>query len=155
MTRSRRLRPLHELAVEAEQAAGRSLADAERAVQEASQRLAQLEGYEAEYRVALRDRAATGIGAAGLRDYQAFLARLGEAVAHQQAALERARQERDTARERWLQLNSRRRVVGKVIERSVADDRRALDRREQRDSDERAQRSAGGTGSDDADCAAR
>jgi flagellar FliJ protein len=140
MTRGKRLEPVHELAVGAERGAARRLADDERGVAESQERLAQLEHYEREYRASLQQRVADGIGAAGLRDYQAFLARLGEAVAQQRAALARAVDGRDAAREQWRASSTRRRAVGKVIEQAAAADRRDSDRREQRDLDEHALR---------------
>jgi flagellar FliJ protein len=140
MTRGKRLEPVHDLAVEAERGAARRLADAEREVAESQERLAQLEHYEREYRASLQQRVVDGIGAGGLRDYQAFLARLGEAVAQQRSVLARAVDGRDAAREQWLASSTRRRAVGKVIEQAAAADRRASERREQRDLDEHALR---------------
>ena len=116
MTRGKRLEPVHDLALETERVAARRLAEAEREASESQQRLAQLEHYEREYRTGLQQRVADGIGAAGLRDYQAFLARLGEAVAQQRTVVARAEGERDAAREQWLASTTRRRAVGKVIE---------------------------------------
>lgn len=149
MTRSKRLEPVHDVALEAERAAARRLAEAEREAAEAGQRLAQLEGYELEYRAGLQQRVVQGIGAAGLRDYQAFLARLGEAVAQQRAALARATDDRDAAREQWLASTTRRRAVGKVIEQAEAAERQASERREQRDLDERALHAFNRSRSDD------
>jgi flagellar FliJ protein len=138
MKRGKRLEPVRDLALEAERVAARRLAETEREAAESQQRLAQLEHYEREYRAGLQQRVADGIGAAGLRDYQAFLARLGEAVAQQRTVLAQAVGERDAARERWLASTTRRRSVGKVIEQAEAADRRASERREQRELDERA-----------------
>jgi flagellar FliJ protein len=136
--RRKRLEPVHELALEAERAAARRLAEAERDALDCQARLTQLETYEREYRVGLQRRVAEGIGAAGLRDFQSFLARLDQAVGQQRAVLERALTARESAREQWLALSARRRSVGKVLEQSETEDRRALERREQRELDERA-----------------
>ena len=138
MTRRKRLEPVHELALEAERAAARRLADAERDAVDCQARLAQLEAYEREYRVGLQQRVADGIAAAGLRDFQAFLARLDQAVGQQRSMLERAVSARDAAREQWLALSARRRADGKVIEQSESEERRTLERHEQRELDERA-----------------
>jgi flagellar FliJ protein len=149
MKRGKRLEPVHDLALEAERAAARRLADAERAAAESQQRLEQLEQYEREYRAGLQQRVTEGIGASGLRDYQAFLARLGEAVAQQRTALARAIGDRDAAREQWLASSTRRRAVGKVIEQAEVADRRALERREQRELDEHALQTFNRSRSDD------
>lgn len=149
MKRGKRLEPVHELALEAERAAARRLADTEHEAVESRARLEQLEVYEREYRVALQQRVLDGIAAAGLRDYQAFLARLGEAVTQQRAVCERVAAGRDAAREQWLALTARRRAVGKIIEQAVDADRRVRERREQRELDEHALRSFQGLASDD------
>jgi flagellar FliJ protein len=149
MMRGKRLEPVHDLAVEAEREAARRLADAERKVAESRSRLAQLEHYDREYRKGLQQRAADGIGAAGLRDYQAFLARLDEAVAQQRTALARAIDESDAARAEWLTSSTRRRAVGKVIEQAAVADRRAAERREQRELDEHALQSFNRSRTDD------
>ncbi len=149
MTRRKRLEPVHELALEAERAAARRLVDAERDAVDCQARLVQLEAYEREYRVALQQRVADGIGAAGLRDFQSFLARLDQAVGQQRSMLERAMSARDAAREQWLALSARRRAVGKVIEQSDTAERRALERREQRELDERALGSFRGSRTDE------
>jgi flagellar FliJ protein len=140
VTRGKRLEPVHGLAVEAERSAAQRLADAERVAAEALERLTQLEHYEREYRTTLQQRVAEGIGATGLRDYQAFLARLGEALTQQRSVLAKAVAGRGAAREQWLASSTRRRAVGKVIEQAVAAERRDAERREQRDLDERALR---------------
>lgn len=140
MTRLSRLDPVLEVAERAERRAGENLARAEEKLRQLGLKLEELERYEREYREALRQRAAAGIGAAGLRDYHLFLARLGDAVAQQGILLERARAERDAERERWQAAAQRVRVVGVVIERAGAEVRREHERREQAESDERAQR---------------
>jgi flagellar FliJ protein len=75
-----------------------------------------------------------------LRDYQAFLSRLAEAIKQQQAVVKRAESERDAERLRWQEAAKRAKALGHVVEQWQTEERRASDRREQRESDERAQR---------------
>lgn len=140
MLRSRRLAPVHDVASNAESRAARALAAGETRLEQARAKLADLERYEREYREALRGRTAAGIGVTEMRAFHAFIGKLGEAVAQQGALVERTAAECATLRELWLAASQRSRAVGKVIEHATADERRAEDRQEQTDNDERAQR---------------
>lgn len=141
MRRSQRLEPVLDIATEAERKAASALAAAETRVVEAEQKLAELERYAQEYRVALKDRTATGIDVVQLRAFHGFIGRLGEATAQQALVIQRAREERDATRERWLETSRRARVVAKAVEQAATQERKVHERREQSDSDERAQRS--------------
>ena len=117
-----------------------SLATVERKVAEAEAKLQELERYRADYDKQFAQRAGGGIGVTALRDYQAFLARLSEAIKQQQAVVKRAQSERDAERLRWQEAAKRAKALGHVVEQWQTEERRASDRREQRESDERAQR---------------
>ena len=85
-------------------------------------------------------RAKAGMGVTGMRDYQIFIARLNEAVQAQQTVVDQLAAECQTEREVWAQAAARKSAVGKVIEQAHSDERKAEDRRQQRELDERAQR---------------
>lgn len=140
MTRAQRLQPVQRLAEEKERHIAHSLAALERRVAEAEAKLVELTHYKQDYESQFNSRAGFGIGATELRDYQAFLARLGEAIRQQSAIVQRARTDRDLERTRWQDAAKRAKAVDHVIERWRVEERRALDRRDQRESDERAQR---------------
>lgn len=145
MLRSRRLEPVREVASHAEEQAAQALGAGETRLTQARVRLGELQRYEREYRVALQERTAAGIGIGELRAFQTFIAKLGEAVAQQALLVGRASDERDALRERWLEASRRSRAVGKVIEHAATDERREAERREQSDCDERAQRNFAAT----------
>ena len=107
---------------------------------DAETKLAELERYRKEYEAQLALRAQSGIGVLGLRDYQAFLSRLSEAVRQQQALVQRARIERDLERTKWQEAAVRAKALDHVVERWQLEERRMMDRKEQRETDERAQR---------------
>ena len=140
MTRSKRLEPVHRLADDEERRLARNLAAHDRRVAEAEAKLGELQQYRQEYENQFSARAEGGIGATELRDYQAFLARLSEAVRQQRTILERARVERDLERTKWQKAATRAKAVDHVMERWRTEERQALERRDQRESDERAQR---------------
>jgi flagellar FliJ protein len=80
------------------------------------------------------------MGAAGLRDFQTFMARLGEAVKQQAQLVAKAKADRDAERTVWQHAAQRAEVVGGLVKRWQKDEQRHADRQEQRESDERAQR---------------
>jgi len=140
MKRAKRLEPVQHIVEEAQKRLAMSVAGFEKRLLEAEQKLDELVRYKAEYEQGFQQRAAGGIGVTELRDYQAFLARLAEAIKQQQALVNRARAEHEAERMRWQEALKRSKALGHVVERWQAEERHVTERREQRDSDERAQR---------------
>ena len=78
---------------------------------EARGRLAELQRYRDDYLTSLGQRAAGGMDAIALRDYQAFLARIGEAIRQQVQLVSRADLECEYERNRWNEAATRCRAV--------------------------------------------
>jgi flagellar FliJ protein len=116
------------------------LATAERNAIEAEQKLAALERYRNEYETQLATKGAAGTDISGVREFQAFLARLGEALVAQRQVLAQARAARDEMLGAWRQAAQKAKVVETLAERWQDEARRDDDRRTQRESDELAQR---------------
>jgi flagellar FliJ protein len=134
------MKPVQNLYDDTERRLALGLATIERRVAEAEAKLQELERYRSEYDRQFAQRAGGGIGVTALRDYQAFLSRLSDAIKQQQAVVNRAQSERDAERLRWQEAAKRAKALGHVVEQWQTDERRAADRSEQRESDERAQR---------------
>jgi flagellar FliJ protein len=117
-----------------------ALAARERHVAECESKLQELESYQTSYAEQFQTRAGAGIGAAGLRDYQTFMVRLGEAVRQQTQLVEKAKADRDAERKVWQHAAQRAEAVGGLVERWQKEEQRMQDKQDQRDSDERAQR---------------
>jgi flagellar FliJ protein len=117
-----------------------ALAAWQRRVGECETKLVELEAYQASYVRDFALRAESGINGASARDYQAFLARLSEALRQQSQAVTRARAQRDAELQGWQSAAQRAEVVGQMVKRWQAEGQRILDRREQHESDERSQR---------------
>lgn len=128
---------------EAQKRLATSVAAFEKRVLESEAKLGELERYKAEYEQSFTQRAGRGIGATELRDYQAFLAKLGEAIKQQQALVSRARCDYQLERVKWQEALTRSKALGHVVERWQAEERQVTERREQRENDERAQRKIG------------
>ncbi len=141
MTRSKRLAPAGRVIDERERQQAEQLAACERKVAENEVKLGELERYYTDYARQFAVRAGQGTGVANLRDYQAFLARLTQAVNQQTQVVLQVRAERDAELARWQQAARHAKAVGTVMERWQSEELRSAERRDQRESDERAQRS--------------
>lgn len=140
MKRAKRLEPVQQIVDDAQRRLAMSVAAFEKRVLDGEAKLQELTRYKGEYEQQFSQRAGRGIGATDLRDYQAFLARLTEAIKQQQALVARARAEHQAERVKWQEALKRSKALGHVVERWQADERHMNDRRDQRESDERAQR---------------
>ena len=141
MTRTQRLQPVQGVVANAERRLAQSLAAFERLVIEAETKQRELERYRGEYERQFTQRAGAGIGVTELRDYQAFLARLTDAIRQQQAVVHRVRSDRDAERTRWQDAAKRAKALDHVVTQWQAEERRSIEQREQRATDEFAQRS--------------
>lgn len=140
MKRAKRLEPVQQIVDDAQRRLALSVAAFEKRVLEGEAKLQELQRYKGEYEQQFSQRAGRGIGATDLRDYQAFLARLSEAIKQQQALVARARSEHQSERVKWQEALKRSKALGHVVDRWQAEERQMNDRRDQRESDERAQR---------------
>jgi flagellar protein FliJ len=141
--RAKRLQPVSRLMDELERESALRVAAAQSRLAEAQKRCDELQRYLDEYRNMFTQRAKAGIGVAGMRDYQTFIARLGEAVKAQHSLLEQVTADCQREREAWSQAAARKNAVGKVIDKAHSEERTAEDRSAQREHDDRAQRSRG------------
>jgi flagellar FliJ protein len=140
MKRAKRLQPVGQLMDELERESALRVAATQRRLAEAQKRRGELQRYLDEYRAMFEQRAKAGMEVAGMRDYQLFIARLNEAVQAQQTVVDQLTSECATEREVWTQAAARKTAVGRVMEQAHSDERKAEDRRLQRELDERAQR---------------
>jgi len=139
MTRSERLGVVQNATSHTEREHAERVAQAERHVVEMEDKLAALEKYRKEYEVGFASRAGAGLGVTAVRDFQAFLARLGEALEQQRQAVEKARAAHEAAIVLWREAAKRAHVVDTLAERWQQEESRAESRRDQRDSDELSQ----------------
>jgi len=139
MTRSERLGVVQNATSHTEREHAERVALAERHVVEMEQKLAALENYRKEYEDGFAARAGAGLGVAAIRDFQAFLARLGEALEQQRQAVETARASHQAAITLWREAAKRAHVVDTLHERWQTEESREESRRDQRDSDELSQ----------------
>ena len=140
MSRGDQLDLVQQVATRTERERAERLAEAERDAIEAEQKLVALERYRNEYEEQLAQRGAGGVDISGVREFQAFLARLGEALVAQRQVLAAARAKREQMLNSWREAAQRAQVVQTLAERWQTEARREEDRRDQRENDELAQR---------------
>ena len=136
-TRSARLQRISEHFAEDREQASRRLAASRGALDEAEERLRELQRYLLAYQGEQPQRGA-GASAASLRNRTAFLGQLHSALGQQERQVERARAAFEKQRDQWHEARAQVRAVEAAAERAAAGERRAEDRAEQRAQDEQA-----------------
>ncbi len=138
MKRSERLDIVQQAAARTEKERAERVALAEKHLAEMEQKLAALEKYRAEYEAGFAARAGAGFGAVAVRDFQTFLARLGEALIQQKEVVASAQKALEAERDHWREAAQRTHVVENLVERWQGEESRAANRRDQNISDELA-----------------
>lgn len=139
MTRSERMGVVKQATAHSEREQAERVALAERLVVEMEEKLGALERYRKEYEDGFAARAGSGLGVTAMRDYQAFLSRLGDALEQQRQVVEKARAAHEAAILVWREAAKRAHVVDTLAERWQVEESREESRRDQRDSDELSQ----------------
>ena len=136
MKRSERLDVVQQAAARTERERAERVGAAERHLAEMQQKLTALEKYRGEYEAGFATRAGGGVDVIGMRDFQTFLARLGEALTQQREIVAQARKALDAERSHWREAAQRQHVVETLAERWQGEETRAENRRDQNESDE-------------------
>ena len=142
MKRSERLDVVQQAAARTERERAERVGAAERHLAEMQQKLAALEKYRSEYEAGFATRAGGGVDVVGMRDFQTFLAKLGEAMAQQRELVTSAQKVLDAERSQWREAAQRAHVVETLAERWQTEESRAENRRDQIESDDLSQQRA-------------
>ncbi len=140
MVKSRRLRPVQRVAVSKEQTAARQLGDSRRRMHEQEQRLDELCQYHAEYLGRFNSAAKHGMSATQLQEYRAFLSKLERAIKEQEVIVLERRSECSGHKDQWQQKHVRTQALDKIVDRYKQEERKGVDARAQKESDDRGQR---------------
>jgi len=139
MKRSRRLEPVVKVAENREQQAARSLGDAQSALNQAQQRLDELENYRKEYIQRFHTTGAVGMSAVQMGDYRLFLSNLSRAIEQQAGLVKQAAAAVEQQRQQWFARRGKVKMLGNVVSRFQTEEQRVADRKEQLEQDERSQ----------------
>jgi flagellar FliJ protein len=136
MKRSERLDVVQQVATRTERERAERVGAAERHLVEMQQKLAALEKYRGEYENGFATSAGAGADVIRMRDFQTFLAKLGEALSQQRELVSLAQQALEAERNHWREAAQRAHVVETLAERWQTEESRAESRRDQIESDE-------------------
>jgi flagellar FliJ protein len=134
-TRAQRLEPAAEQAKLRSEDALVQLAEQQQALAKAEHQLSELHRYRAEYATA----GGASQSATALLNRQQFIERIDQAIVQQDAEIVRQQRQLAGMRDRWQQAHARESALDTVIARHREGERRAEDRREQAEVDERMQ----------------
>jgi flagellar FliJ protein len=123
-----------------EEKAAKRLAESQKNLADQQSRLQSLTQYKDEYAQNFTQVGQQGMRATQVRDYQAFMVKLQEAVDQQQRMVEIAVQTLEDSKKQWMLSRNETRKANTLLERYLLQERRLQDKLEQKDSDERAQR---------------
>lgn len=140
MTRSRRMEPVQRIADERARAAAKVYAELRARHEEQRGRLKQLRSFRDDYLRQRTEAVQAGMDGFRLRDYNSFIARIDGAIEQQQQLIAQTEGDLARARRQWMELRGKSRAIDKVVDRYQADERLDAERRDQRQSDELAQR---------------
>lgn len=140
MTRSDRLQPIAGLAKNTEDSAAAVLGQARRHCEEQQRRLEELQQFQREYSDRFQALGQSGIDIRRVNEYRRFNERLNEVIEQQRKLLDESRRQLDQQNRKWSEASAKRRALDKTIDRFRDEEAVHAGRREQRDSDEHAQR---------------
>ena len=139
MTKSKRMQPVVRVADQRERQAAVEMAEFRRFLDAQQAKLDELNNYRNDYARHFEQAGRGGMDAARMADYRRILARLNDAIVYQEQRLASLYNEYEQVRRRWTDTRTRAAALDKVMERYREEERREGDRREQGESDERAQ----------------
>lgn len=130
------LQPLLDLGQEQLDAAARMLAELIAQENESGQKLQLLKDYRGEYIARFEAAARDGLSPGAWRNYSAFIGRIDEAIAAQQAAVENARVQTAQGKEEWVERRNRLKAYDTLHLRHKEKEAKQKARREQKQIDE-------------------
>lgn len=104
----------------------------------ARQRLEDIRGYKREYQQRMTGAGERGMDIHLLRDFHAFLLKVDQAIAHQEAEVERVHAHWQAAHDKWLEQRRQVKAYEALAERHRREAARREEKREQRATDEAA-----------------
>ncbi len=148
MDNSKRFKPIVDLAHDAERQAARALGTALQRLNESKEQQRQLYSYRDEYAQRLQQAGNEGISGQKLNEYRHFMAKIDAAITSQMAVVEKAQVILDEKKQFWFAKRGRSKALDSVLDHYLEQERRDLDRRDQREQDDRAGRNGQESGNE-------
>jgi flagellar FliJ protein len=133
---------LIELAMRETDEAAKRLGLAIRATEDTEKKLELLIQYRNEYAARFQANMATGLTAMGYRNFQLFMDKLDDAITGQQQIVMQSKRREEDERTAWQQSERKRMSYDTLASRAHKEEQRKESKREQKNTDEQATRSA-------------
>ena len=140
MVKSKRFEPIAMLARDSEREAAKALGNALRHLDEQVQRMEQLKSYRSDYNQRLNASGSHGMKGQQLNEYLSFLSKLSTAIEQQELAIHQARQALEEKKRFWFARRGRSKALDAVLDKYIQNERKQLEKREQRELDDRNNR---------------
>jgi len=137
--KSQRIQTVVRLARHEQDEAALALSQARQLLEEQLQRLQELEGYRHDYAQRISRLGGAGMHIAQLNEYRSFIVRLDEAIQQQRQRTVQCQAELEQRSDGWQAARLRHRSVDKYRQRCELEEQRQAAKKEQKESDERAQ----------------
>ena len=142
MKRSKRLKSILELIEGREEEISQKLGQARQRLEKAKQSLNSLHTFLSNYTRQFNESGGQGMGIRQLMEYRAFLAKINGAIEEQERVISKSEADMEQLRLVWEQAHRKTMGVRKVMEKSLEDEMRRLEKSLQSEMDERASRLA-------------
>lgn len=140
MAPSKRFKPIQKIASQKERKAAAALGESLKQREAATRRLAELRQYLAEYRERFARATQHGLPGSQVLEYQVFISKLEAAIAEQEKLVDRSQRQCDSSKADWRGRYTKSKAMENAVNRMRDGERSEQERREQAESDERAQR---------------
>ena len=140
MNASDRFKPVLKVAENREANAARKFGQSQKLHREEEEKLQNLRQYHNEYMARFQQTASMGMNANQLREYQAFLNKLEQAITEQEEIVRQSKLSCTEHKQQWTQKHIRTQTMDKAMNRMVKDEQKQEDAKEQKMSDELSQR---------------
>ncbi len=140
MKKSQRLSVIVELNAKNEKKALEHFGQIQKQKHQAETQLQHLQSYLQDYKDKYQSQLKIGLNVQQLMEFRAFIDKLDKAIAEQQQNIINLDKQLSSARTQWERQHHKTRAMQKVCDAAVKEERKAEDKREQNEQDERAAR---------------
>jgi flagellar FliJ protein len=148
MVKSKRFQPIVDLAHNAEREAAKALGTALQRLNDSQEQLRQLHAYREEYAQRLQQLGNQGMSGQERNEYRQFIIKIGAAIESQTALVAQLESVLEEKKQFWFSRRGRSQALDSVLDHYLESERKLLDRREQREQDDRSGRTGNDTGNE-------
>jgi flagellar FliJ protein len=138
--KSKRMQPILRVAESRQQQAAAAVGEAQSHLNMQQARLEELQNYYAEYVANMQQQMRVGAPITKVQGFKGFLVKLDQAIEQQKQSVQAAHQQLQQRKQVWMASRGQVKMYNNVISRFRAKELQAAEHREQKETDERAQR---------------